>query len=94
MVLVDTLDGLHAPAARRTLAAARNITGGGSLTVIATSSKPLGGETTVIAFDRELTATGRFPALDLGASGTLRPELLVGQAGADAIAQARAAALG
>ena len=34
------------------------------------------------------------PALDLVASGTLRPELLVGQAGADAIAQARATALG
>jgi len=94
VVVVDTLDGLHAPAARRTLAAARNITDGGSLTVIATAREPLGGETTVIAFDRDLTATGRFPALDLGVSGTLRPELLVGQAGADAIAQARAAALG
>jgi transcription termination factor Rho len=32
--------------------------------------------------------------LDLVASGTLRPELLVGEAGADAIAQARAQALG
>lgn len=94
VVMVDTLDGLHAPAARRTLAAARNITDGGSLTVIATVREPVGGETTVIAFDRSLTATGRFPALDLGTSGTLRPELLVGQAGADAIAQARAAALG
>ncbi|MFL5843173.1 MAG: Rho termination factor N-terminal domain-containing protein [Solirubrobacteraceae bacterium] len=94
LVLVDTLDGLHAPAARRALAAARNITDGGSLTIVATTTKPLGGETTVIAFDRSLTATGRFPALDLGESGTLRPELLVGQAGADAIAQARAAALG
>jgi transcription termination factor Rho len=94
VVVVDTLDGLHVPAARRVLAAARNITGGGSLTIVATSAKPVGGETTVIAFDRELTATGRFPALDLGASGTLRPELLVGQAGADAIAQARAAAIG
>lgn len=94
VVLVDTLDGQHAQAARRALGAARNITGGGSLTVIATSAKPLGGETTVIAFDRTLTATGRFPALDLGTSGTLKPELLVGQAGADAIAQARAAALG
>ena len=94
VVLIDTLDGLHAPAARRTLAAARNIVDGGSLTIVATTTKPLGGETTVIAFDRELTATGRFPALDLGASGTLRPELLVGQAGADAIAQARAAAMG
>jgi transcription termination factor Rho len=94
VVLVDTLDGMHAPAARRTLGAARNITGGGSLTVIATTTKALGGETTVIAFDRTLTATGRFPALDLGTSGTLRPELLVGQAGADAIAQARAASIG
>jgi len=94
VVLVDTLDGLHVPAARRTLAAARNITGGGSLTIVATSNKPVGGETTVIAFDRELTATGRFPAIDLVTSGTLRPELLVGQAGADAIAQARAAAIG
>jgi len=94
VVLVDTLDGLHASAARRTLAAARNIVDGGSLTVIATTTKPLGGETTVIAFDRDLTSTGRFPALDLASSGTLRPELLVGQAGADAIAQARAAALG
>lgn len=94
VVLVDTLDGLHAPAARRTLGAARNITGGGSLTVIATTAKPLGGETTVIAFDRTLTSTNRFPALDLTQSGTLRPELLVGQAGADAIAQARSAALG
>jgi transcription termination factor Rho len=94
VVVIDTLDGLHAPAARRALGAARNITGGGSLTVIATTSKPLGGETTVIAFDRALTSTNRFPALDLAASGTLRPELLVGQAGADAIAQARSAALG
>jgi transcription termination factor Rho len=94
VVLVDTLDGLHASAARRTLAAARNIVDGGSLTVIATTTRPLGGETTVIAFDRDLTSTGRFPALDLANSGTLKAELLVGQAGADAIAQARAAALG
>jgi transcription termination factor Rho len=62
--------------------------------VIATSSQPLGGETTVIALDVDLTATGRLPALDLVASGTLRPELLVGDAGAEAIAQARASALG
>ncbi|MDX6664046.1 MAG: transcription termination factor Rho [Solirubrobacteraceae bacterium] len=94
VVLVDTLDHLPAAAARRALAAARNIVDGGSLTVIATATAPLGGETTVIAFARDLTATGRFPALDLVASGTLRPELLVGQAGADAIAQARSAALG
>jgi transcription termination factor Rho len=89
VLLVDTLDGVHPPAARKALAAARNIDGGGSLTVIATSTKPLGGETTVIALDPALTAAASFPALDLPASGTLRPELLVGEAGAEAIAKAR-----
>jgi transcription termination factor Rho len=92
VVLIDTLDGLHPQAARRALAAARNIVDGGSLTVIATSSQELGGETTVIALDPTLTAAGRFPALDLVASGTIRPELLVGDAGAQAIAEARAQA--
>ncbi|HEX6390123.1 MAG TPA: transcription termination factor Rho, partial [Solirubrobacteraceae bacterium] len=70
------------------------IADGGSLTVVATSSAPVGGETTVIALDVNLVATGRLPALDLVASGTLRPELLVGEAGAQAIADARAGALG
>jgi transcription termination factor Rho len=94
VVLIDGLDGVAPHAARRALAAARNIVDGGSLTIIATASAPVGGETTIIALDRTLTRTGRFPALDLVASGTLRPELLVGDAGADAIAQARAQALG
>jgi transcription termination factor Rho len=94
VVLIDGLDGLAPHAARRSLAAARNIVEGGSLTIVATASAPVGGETTIIALDRTLTRTGRFPALDLVASGTLRPELLVGDAGADAIAQARAQALG
>jgi transcription termination factor Rho len=93
LVLIDTLDGIPPHVARRALAAARNIVDGGSLTIVATSTAPIGGETTVIAFDPDLTSTGRFPALDLGGSGTMRPELLVGQAGADAIAQARSAAL-
>jgi transcription termination factor Rho len=93
VVLLDTLDGLHPHAARRALAAARDIAGGGSLTIVATSSLAVGGETTVIALDAALTAAGRFPAIDLAASGTLKPEKLVGDAGADAIAQARAAAL-
>ena len=79
-----------APTARRALAAARNLVDGGSLTVIASATTPLGGETTVIALDGTLTAMGRFPALDLVASGTMRPELLVGEAGAEAIAKARA----
>jgi transcription termination factor Rho len=94
VVLVDTVDGLHPAVTRKALAAARNIAEGGTLTIVATASAPLGGETTVIALDAGLTSTGRFPALDLVASGTLRPELLVGDAGADAIAQARAGALG
>ena len=94
VVLIDSLSYVQPAAARRILAAARNISGGGSLTIIATADAPLGGETTVIVLDPALTTTGRFPALDLVASGTLRPELLVGDAGAEAIAQARASALG
>ena len=90
VVIVDSLDYVAPAVARRALAAARNIADGGSLTVIATSPAPLGGETTVIALDATLTAMGRFPALDLAASGTMRPELLVGDAGAEAIAKARA----
>jgi transcription termination factor Rho len=92
-VLIDGLDGAHPPVARKALAAARAIRDGGSLTIVAVASEPLGGETTVIAFDAALASTARFQALDLVPSGTLRPELLVGPAGADAIAQARAAAL-
>jgi transcription termination factor Rho len=94
VVLIDGLDSVPPHAARRALAAARNVVDGGSLTIVATATAPVGGETTIIALDRTLTRTGRFPALDLVASGTLRPELLVGDAGADAIAQARAQALG
>ena len=93
VVLIDSLDGLNPPAARRALAAARNLREGGSLTVIAVASEALGGETTVIALDRALTSTGRSPILDLLASGTLRAELLVGEDGARGIVQARAAAL-
>jgi transcription termination factor Rho len=90
ILLIDSLDGCSPAMARKALGAARNIVDGGSLTVIATSTAPLGGETTVIALDVALASMGRFPALDLLASGTLRPELLVGKAGADAIARARA----
>ena len=92
VVLIDTLDGCGLPTARKALAAARNIVDGGSVTVIATACEPIGGETTVIALDVALTSLARFPALDILASGTLRPELLVGQAGADAIARTRAEA--
>jgi transcription termination factor Rho len=90
LLLVDGLDGIAPGAARRSLGAARAIVDGGSLTVIATASNPVGGETTVIALDGARTAARRFPALDLADSGTLRPELLVGDEGAEAIASARA----
>ncbi len=90
VVLIDSLDGCSPAIARKALAAARNIVDGGSLTVIATAAAPIGGETTVISLDVALASVGRFPALDLIASGTVRPELLVGQAGADAIARTRA----
>jgi transcription termination factor Rho len=75
------------------MASAKNIAGGGSLTIIATAPEPLGGETTVIAFDRALTSTDRFPALDLLGSRTIRADLLVGEPGAQAIARARLEAL-
>ena len=89
VVLIDSLEHVTPQAGRRALAAARNIVDGGSLTVVAAAPAPLGGETTVIALDATLTALGRFPSLDVAASGTLRPELLVGDEGAAAIAKAR-----
>jgi transcription termination factor Rho len=92
VVVIDTLEGLHPAAARKALAAARNIVDGGSLTVIATAAGPVGGETTVIALDPLLAGTHQFPAISLRASWTMRPELLVGEDGADAIAKARAQA--
>jgi transcription termination factor Rho len=94
VVLIDSLDGIPPHAARRILAAARAIVDGGSLTIVAASSHPVGGETTVVALDTKLASTNRFPALDVVASGSLRPELLVGEKGAAAIAKARAEALG
>ncbi len=89
VVLIDGLDGLHPHTARKVLAAARNLSEAGSLTVIATAAHPLGGETTVIALDPLRAGAGRFPALDLVASGTLKAELLVGDDGAEAITHAR-----
>ena len=89
VVVVDTLEYVPPHAARKALAAARNIADGGSLTVIATAAVPFGGESTVVALDGQLTALGRFPALDLPGSGTLRADALVGEKGAEAIAKAR-----
>jgi transcription termination factor Rho len=85
VVLIDGFEYLPAAAARRALAAGRNLAGGGSLTVIATSPGPVGGETTVVALDRHAATLGNFPALALAESGTLRSELLVGEAGTAAI---------
>ena len=93
VVLVDTLDGIAPGVARRALAAARAIVDGGSLTVIATASSAAGRRDDGHrprrhAAPRRATS----PRSTCGASGTLRPELLVGDAGADAIAAARAEA--
>jgi transcription termination factor Rho len=93
LVAIDSLDGLHPHAARKAMAAARNLRESGSLTVIAIAERPIGGETTVIALDAALASTGHQPILDLAGSGTLRPELLVGEDGAEAIMKARAAAV-
>lgn len=93
IVLIDGLSGLTNHAARRALAAARNLREAGSLTVIATAEAPIGGETTVIALDAVLAGAGKEPILDLAASATLRAELLVGEDGAKAIRKARAKAL-
>jgi transcription termination factor Rho len=93
LVLIDSLDGLHPQAARKALVAARNLRDGGSLTLIATATRPFGGETTVISLDVALASTGREPILDLVNSSTLKAELLVGEDGAGAIVRARAAAL-
>jgi transcription termination factor Rho len=90
VVLIDTLEGVPPHLARRSLAAARKLVDGGSLTVIATAPLPLGGETAVIALDYRRASRGQFPAIDVAASWTLRAELLVGEAGAQAIVRARA----
>jgi transcription termination factor Rho len=94
VVLIDTLDGVPAHVARRALASARRIVDGGSVTVIATASAPLGGETTVVALDTASARAGRFPALDPRASWTARADELVGAEAAESIAHARAQAFG
>jgi transcription termination factor Rho len=77
VVLIDGLDGLHPHTARSALAAARNLAEAGSVTVIATATRPYGGETTVIALEGAGAAgAGEDPKLDAAASGTLKAELL------------------
>jgi transcription termination factor Rho len=93
VVIIDSLVGVAPSVARKAMAGARRIVDGGSLTVIAAVAESLGGETTTIVLDAGLTAARRFPALDLAASWTMRPELLVGDGGAELIVRTRAEAL-
>jgi transcription termination factor Rho len=88
-VVIDALDNLTAGAARRVLAAARNVPDGGTLTVIAAALAPVGGETTVIALDGAASYAERRPVIDPAASGTLRLELLVGARKATTIVKNR-----
>jgi transcription termination factor Rho len=74
-VLIDTLDGLSAGAARRALGAARNIADGGSLTVIVAATAPIGIETTIVTLDVASARAGK-SALDPGGSGTIAKEAL------------------
>ncbi|MEO9025309.1 MAG: Rho termination factor N-terminal domain-containing protein [Solirubrobacteraceae bacterium] len=90
VVLIDSLDAASRSVARRALGAARKIVDGGSLTVIAAVSAPVGGETTIVALDPVRTAAAKFPALDVLASLVIRAELLVGDRGSKAIARAHA----
>jgi transcription termination factor Rho len=82
VLLIDTLGGLSSGTSKRALAAARNLRGAGSLTVIATAREPIGGETTVIVLD----AGG----VDKAHSGTLRGDLLVAEKPKRAPAKPRA----
>ncbi len=90
VVLIDSIGELAPHVARRVLSTARNLVDAGSVTIIATAPAPVGGETTLIALDAARGAGARF---DLAKSSTIRPELLVGEEGAKAIAEAKAKAL-
>ena len=92
VVLVDTLDGIAPAVARRALAAARAIVDGGSLTVIATADDPAGRRDDGHRPRRHAHRGAQLPGARPARQRDLRPELLVGDAGADAIAAARAEA--
>jgi len=76
-LVVDAFDDLPGAAIRKTLAAAKSVPGGGSLTVVAVAKSPLGGETTVVGFDQSLAAAGRYPAIRVRSSSTVAPERLL-----------------
>ena len=82
---------LHRP--KRFFGAARNIEGGGSLTIIATALVDTGSRMDEVIFEefkgtgnmeihlnRQLVAKRTFPAIDVASSGTRKEELLVEQA--------------
>ena len=75
-VVIDSIDDLGAHAARKVLGAARNVPGGGSLTVIAASREPVGGETTLIFLVSQDGGKIGDPAVDKARSKTLRSNLL------------------
>ena len=75
-VVIDSIDDLDAHAARKALGAARNVPGAGSLTVIAASREPVGGETTLIFLVSQDGGKIGDPAVDKARSKTLRSNLL------------------
>lgn len=75
-VVIDSLDDLDARAARKVIGAARNVPGAGSLTVIAASREPVGGETTLIYLVSQDGGKVGDPAVDKARSKTLRSNLL------------------
>ena len=92
---IDALDGLGPAAARRALAAARAIADGGSLTIVAASTQPVGGETTVIALDRGAhLRPGASRRSTSPRAARCAPSCSSATPGAEAIAKARAEALG
>jgi transcription termination factor Rho len=76
VVLIDTLDGVPSSVARKVTAAARNVVDGGSLTVIATASTPVGGETTLITLGQPPSGPEGLPVVDPERSWTMRRQLL------------------
>ena len=75
-VVIDSLDDLDAASARKALGAARSVPGAGSLTVIAASRAPIGGETTLIYLVSQDGGKIGDPAVDKAKSKTLRSNLL------------------
>ena len=75
-VVIDSIDDLDSRAARKVLGAARNVPGAGSLTVIAASREPVGGETTLIFLVSQDGGKIGDPAVDKAKSKTLRSNLL------------------